>query len=138
MGVEYYKDWIQCIIDKSVQFNNNFKKVDDACTQRARQGREQPDCEKLVADPDVALFDLRGIDGFEPEEICIPYRTGTFARADDEPKADEVFQPAGFSGATDYQYPDDDIFGEGGDDYNDDIFGDEGDAAGGDDYSDDI
>jgi len=149
--VEYYKDWIQCIIDKSVQFKNNFKKVDDACTQRARQGREQPDCEKLVADPDVALFDLRGIDGFEPEEICIPYKTGTFARADDEPKVPdpEVFGQTSFSGGPEYPAGDEDIFGGdypdnyeddifGGDNSEDEIFGGEGDAAGGDDYNDDI
>jgi len=146
--VEYYTSWIQCIMDKSNEFSSNSKAVNTACTKVAWLGREQPLCEKLVADPDVALFN--GIDGFEPEEICFPYRTGSFARADDEPKVEEVFQPAGVSGGTDYQYPDDDIFGgegdspdddifgDGGDDYNDDIFGDEGDAAGGDDYSDDI
>jgi hypothetical protein len=134
--VEYYKDWVQCIIDKSVQFNNNFKKVDDACKKIARGPREAPDCEKLVADPDVALFDLRGIDGFEPADICLPYKTGTFARADDEPKVDtEVFgetPSAGFSADEYDDYDGDDIFG--GDD---DIFGGGDDAAGGDDYDED-
>ena len=132
--VEFYKGWIQCIIDKSVQFNNEFAKVDAACTKLARQSREKPDCEKLVADPDVALFDLRGI---EPAEICLPYETGTFARADDEPKTDtEIFgetPSAGFSDTGtddyDYDYGEDDIFGGGedaaGDDYaEDEIFGD--------------
>merc|ERR1712037_526983 len=127
--VEFYKGWIQCIIDKSVQFNNEFAKVDAACTKLARQSREKPDCEKLVADPDVALFDLRGI---EPAEICLPYETGTFARADDEPKTDtEIFgetPSAGFSdtGTDDYDYYD-----------GDDIFGGGEDAAGGDDYAED-
>merc|ERR1712210_237009 len=119
--VEYYKDWIQCIIDKSVEFNNNFKKVDDACAKIARGPRKAPDCEKLVADPDVALFDLRGIDA-EPADICLPYKTGTFARADDEPKVDTA-PGAGFSAGTgDYNY---DYGGE------DDIFGGEEDIFGG-------
>ena len=66
-------------------------------------------------------------------EICLPYETGTFARADDEPKADtEIFgetPSAGFSdtGTDDYDYD----FGE------DDIFGGGEDAAGGDDYAED-
>merc|ERR1719305_415180 len=133
--VEFYKGWIQCIIDKSVQFNNEFAKVDAACTKLARQSREKPDCEKLVADPDVALFDLRGI---EPAEICLPYETGTFDRADDESKTGtEIFgetPSAGFSDTGtddyDYDYGEDDIFGGGedaaeGDDYaEDEIFGD--------------
>ena len=39
-----------------------------------------PECEKMVADPDVALFDLADI---TPEEICLPYETGSFAWAND-------------------------------------------------------
>jgi len=120
--VEYYKTWIQCIIDKSVQFGNNFEKVDKECAKLERTPRKAPDCEKLVADPDVALFDLRGIDGFEPAEICLPYNTGAFARADDEPQVDsEIFgdetPTAGFSADPNYNYEDyeeadEDIFGK--------------------------
>merc|ERR1712226_230706 len=102
--VEYYKEWIQCIIDKSIQFNNNYDKVHTNCAQLERTPRKQPDCKELVADADVSLFDLRDI-GATPEEICEPYETGSFARGGDY----------------DYNY-------EGGDD---EIFG-EGDAAGAD------
>ena len=81
--VEYYKTWIQCIIDMSLQFNNNIEQVERACNQLERTPRRIPDCEKLVADPDVALFDLRDVDDFDPEEICSPYyNTGAFEAAD--------------------------------------------------------
>merc|ERR1712223_1084561 len=80
--VEYYKVWIQCIIDKSLKFNNDYAKVHEACAQLERVPRKQPDCEEAVADPDIALFDLRTIGNATAEEICIPYKTGTFARAD--------------------------------------------------------
>jgi hypothetical protein len=128
-------------LPQSIQFNNNFKKVDDACTKIARGPRKAPDCEKLVADPDVALFDLRAIDA-EPADICLPYKTGTFARADDEPKV-ATGAGAGFSADTDdYNYDyggEDDIFGGEEDIFgdDDDIFGGEEDAAGVDDYAED-
>ena len=47
-------------------------------------GRKQPDCEEVVADPDIALFDLTTIRNTTAEEICIPYNTGAFALADNE------------------------------------------------------
>ena len=86
--VEYYKTWIQCIIDKSLQFNNNIEKVETACSQLERTPKKTRDCEKLVADPDVALFDLRGVDDFDPAEICSPYKTGAFATADEAAEED--------------------------------------------------
>ena len=107
--VEYFNPWIACIIDKSVQFDNNYEKVNTACAKLERTPRKTPDCEKLVADPEVALFDLRGIDDFEPADICLPYKTGAFAQADDDYNLDNL---------------NDDIFGDGGDD---EIFGDEDD-----------
>merc|ERR1711953_899672 len=152
--VEYYKEWIQCIIDKSIQFNNNYDKVHTNCAQLERTPRKQPDCKELVADVDVSLFDLRDI-GATPEEICEPYETGSFARGDDEDA--EIFGDPNvqFSaggggkyenkneGAVDQLFgdavgADDEIFGggdeTGGDDEifgaDDEIFGD--DYAGGD------
>ena len=136
--VEYYKEWIQCIIDKSIQFNNNYDKVHTNCAQLERTPRKQPDCKELVADVDVSLFDLRDI-GATPEEICEPYETGSFARGDDEDA--EIFGDpnvqfsAGGGADYDYNYEggDDEIFGEGdaaGAD--DEIFGG-GDETGGDD-----
>ena len=86
--VEYYKTWIQCIIDKSLQFNNNIEKVETACSQLERTPKKTRDCEKLVADPDVALFDLRDVDDFDPAEICSPYKTGAFATADETAEED--------------------------------------------------
>merc|ERR1711902_331753 len=93
--VEYYKVWIQCIIDKSLQFNNGNATA---------------------------------------EEICIPYKTGTFARADNEPADNEIFgdSNAGLSGATPdyYSDADSDIFGDYGDtsaNADEEIFGDYGD-----------
>ena len=47
--VEYYKVWIQCIIDKSIKFKNEYAKVEAACAQLERVGRKQPDCEEVVA-----------------------------------------------------------------------------------------
>merc|ERR1719264_1975289 len=74
----------------------------------------------MVADPDVALFDLADI---TPQEICVPYLTGSFARADDDPKVDSEIFGKGFAIAgDDYDYDyysEDEIFGEtfgGGDD----------------------
>ena len=32
----HYKDWISCIIDMSLQFGNNQKKVEEVCNKRAR------------------------------------------------------------------------------------------------------
>jgi len=32
--VSFYKDWISCIIEKSLQFDNNQKKVEDVCSRK--------------------------------------------------------------------------------------------------------
>ena len=103
--VEYYKAWIQCIIDKSIQFKNEYAKVDEACAKLERVGRKQPDCEEVVANPDIALFDMRTIGNTTAEEICIPYNTGAFALADNESVDDEIF--GGIAPAD----ADDEIFG---------------------------
>ena len=103
--VEYYKAWIQCIIDKSIKFKNKYAKVEAACAKLERVGRKQPDCEEVVANPDIALFDLRTIGNTTAEEICIPYNTGAFALADNESVGDEIF--GGIAPAD----ADDEIFG---------------------------
>ena len=33
--VEYYKDWINCIIESSLRFNNNKEEVENECKRRA-------------------------------------------------------------------------------------------------------
>ena len=51
--VSYHIDWIRCIIDKSVQFDNNKKKVVEACMDTVQP---QPTCveeKELVVELDV-------------------------------------------------------------------------------------
>ena len=40
--MSYYRDWIDCIIDMSVKFNNNQKKVERACKGRAKKKSTDP------------------------------------------------------------------------------------------------
>ena len=51
--VSYYIDWIRCIIDKSVEFDNNQKKVVEACKDTIKP---EPTCvmeKNLVVEVDV-------------------------------------------------------------------------------------
>ena len=34
-SVSFYKDWISCIIEKSIQYDNNQKKVEEKCLRKA-------------------------------------------------------------------------------------------------------
>ena len=68
--VESYTDWVQCIIDQSVRFKNVFAKVEELCSRKI--DLQSVDCEEVVADPDVALFDLREV-GLSAEEACAEY-----------------------------------------------------------------
>ena len=40
--VSYYRDWIDCIIDKSIEFNNNQQKVEEACKSKAKKRSTDP------------------------------------------------------------------------------------------------
>ena len=40
--VSYYRDWIDCIIDKSIEFNNNQGKVEEACKSKAKKRSTDP------------------------------------------------------------------------------------------------
>ena len=68
--METYTDWVQCIIDQSLRFNNVFAKVEEVCNRKI--DLRSVDCEEAVADPDVALFDLREVD-LSAEEACEEY-----------------------------------------------------------------
>ena len=130
--VEYYTPWIHCIIEKSIEFNTNFKTVDRACAELEKTAKKQPECEKLVKDPNATLLDLDI--GFEPALICLPYKTGTFARANDEPKVDKIITNYGNCDdySYDYNYP---SVGGGDDNSGDEIFCG-GDPTGVDEYDD--
>ena len=39
--ISFHMDWIRCIVDKSVQFNNNQKKVVEACKNTVQR---EPTC----------------------------------------------------------------------------------------------
>ena len=47
--VAFYKDWISCIIDMSLQFDNNKQRVEEACDKRARKSERcaKPETEIL-------------------------------------------------------------------------------------------
>ena len=63
--VSFHIKWIRCIIDKSVQFNNNQKKVAEACKNMVQP---EPTC---VAETDLVF----GVEEFEniennTHELC--------------------------------------------------------------------
>ena len=60
--VSFHTPWIKCIIEKSVQFNNNFNKVSEAC---ASSVTEKPKCSR---NDDLIFEDLRSVDS--DVEIC--------------------------------------------------------------------
>ena len=71
--VAFHKDWISCIIDMSVQFDNNQQKVEEVCNKRARRSERcaKPETEikscksdanyKSCEDFDDDDLDLRGV-----------------------------------------------------------------------------
>merc|ERR1712059_94059 len=74
--VLFFKLWIQCIIDQSVRFNNDQRKVEE-------------ECKKVV---EHAFFDLRGI-GLDSEGVCREYyKTGTIVNDNGLRNADPIFQ----------------------------------------------
>ena len=65
--VSFHSKWIKCIIEKSVQFNNNKEKVEEACMYTVKP---QPTCVKpneLVVNLDVFQ---KTINKNEAYEIC--------------------------------------------------------------------
>ena len=53
--VSFHINWIRCIVDRSVQFNNNQKKVVEACKSTVQR---EPTC---VKETDLVF----GVEGFE-------------------------------------------------------------------------
>ena len=47
--VSSYTEWINCIIDKSFEYNNNQKKIEEECSEVAKKIR------KCIADSDLIL-----------------------------------------------------------------------------------
>ena len=62
--VESFTTWIRCIVDQSVNFGNEYKKVTDACRPVVQ---EAPRCDDVLNDPEEALFDLRGLN---VKDVC--------------------------------------------------------------------
>ena len=62
--VESFTHWIRCIVDQSVNFANEYKKVTDACRPVVQ---EAPHCEDVLNDPEEALFDLRELN---VKDVC--------------------------------------------------------------------
>jgi len=132
--VEYFKDWIQCIIDQSIRFDNVYYKVEEVCNKQERSPKKLPICEEVVQELDAALFDLRTL-GLTPEDACEAYNTGVII-PEEEPDDYDIFasdpsDSAGLRGDdTDSQGTSEDydgIFGggenESSNDEDDEIFG---------------
>ena len=52
--VAFHKDWISCIIDMSLQFNNNQQRVEEVCNKRAKRSERcaKPDT-KIESCPNI-------------------------------------------------------------------------------------
>ena len=73
--VSFHIKWIRCIIDKSVQFNNNQEKVQQACRDSVQP---QPTCvqqEELVVD----VEDIRNAMEKYQLELCQDHYEGLFS-----------------------------------------------------------
>ena len=91
--VEYFKDWIRCIIDQSIRFNNVYYKVEEVCNKLERSPKKVPICEEVIQEPDAALFDLRTV-GLTAEDACEAYNTGAIIKQPqpvDQPDDSEIF-----------------------------------------------
>ena len=116
--VEHFKTWIQCVIDQSARFSfqqDQKDKVEEACRQVIREAPSQ--CEKLVEDPSVALFDLRGT-GLTPEDACEDYNTGVIVRLQSrQPEQGDGSTSKIFGDSNDeiFEESSDEIFGESND-----------------------
>ena len=53
----FYKDWISCIIDMSLQFGNNQQMVEEVCNKRARRS-------KRCAKPDTEIKSCRNNENY--------------------------------------------------------------------------
>ena len=78
--VETYRNWILCIINSALRFDNNVDKVIEAC-QNDVYLRKSRRCEDALEDPEVALFDLRSLNS-NATTICGNYAKNTFFNED--------------------------------------------------------
>jgi len=128
--VEYFKDWIRCIIDQSIRFDNVYYKVEEVCNKLERSPKKLPICEEVIQEADAALFDLRTL-GLTPEDACEAYNTGVIIP--EKQPVDEIFGSAGLrADDTSSQDDTDEIFGDSNEDEDPsngedaEIFGDNG------------